>query len=163
MENDAWVVSDIPYTYKTYFDILFGVKLAANKSPSKERNDVDEDIFRSSRPDVNDLEVIKKLALSDTFIQRDNNQTMEITQQDIEFDEKEIVEIKKNELVVQEKRFKVNSSLLVLIKMTCDYYNIACKFNQISELTISRLFDIIKVINKFHQDLMFIILVLQFI
>lgn len=162
LEQDSWTVADIPYTYKTYFDILFKID-QQTKPSTRERSGTDDDIFRSARPDVNDLDVIRKLALGDALTLRDNIQsTTEIGETERnekdEKDEKEVVEIKKNELVVNGRRFKVNHALLVLIKVLCDYYNLAFKFVQLKETAISKLFDLVKVFSCYFHILRLLVL-----
>jgi len=67
--------------------------------------------------------------------------------------EKSIFEIKKSELIVNKQRFKLNGSLLVLIKLTCDYYNVAYKFESLRELTLTKMFDLLKFYNSFTKRL----------
>ena len=144
LEQDTWQVSDIPYTYKVYFDIiLHGIKKERKESFAEKQDNEEEDIFRSSRPDINDLEIVKKLAIGDGTTMREN----QITESNNEGEkhEKELVEIKKSELVLDNRRFKINSSVLVLIRLICDYYNISFKFDYLTETSLSKLFDLLKV------------------
>jgi len=144
LEQDTWMVSDIPYTYRIYFDLIFNGEGAHHKGSVSEKPELDEeDIFRSARPDITDLEVVRRLALGETPKQREfpTNLPNEYNEKT----EKSVFEIKKSELIVNKQRFKLNGSLLVLIKLACDYYNVAYKFYQLRELTLTKMFDLLKV------------------
>lgn len=149
LEQDTWQVSDIPYTYKVYFDlILHGIRTQRKESIADKQDE--EDIFRSSRPDINDLEIVKKLAIGDNFSVRENismreNQVNTELNNENKQHEKESVEIKKSELILANRRFKINSSVLVLIRLICDYYNVSFKFDNLTETALSKLFDLLKV------------------
>ena len=157
LEQDTWVVSDIPYTYRIYFDLIFNGEGSHRKASFSEKPELDDDdLFnRSSRPDINDLEVVRRLAMGETPKQKEflfpgtpgagaigglpGND-------DHEKPEKSIFEIKKSELIVNKQRFKLNGSLLVLIRLTCDYFNVAFKFESLRELTLTKMFDLLKVL-----------------
>ena len=138
------MVSDIPYTYKSFFEILLNVNHDLNKTDQADKPEGDDDIFKSARPDVNDLEIVKKLALGDAFSQRENLLTIDPGHENDKND-KEVFEIKKNELIVHNKKFKVTTSFLLLIKILCDYYNVSLKIPQLREPALTKLFSFIRV------------------
>jgi len=139
--------------------LLHGITNQRKESFAEKQDNEEEDIFRSSRPDINDLEIVKKLAVGDNLTMRENQINANLLNED-ENNDAGIVEIKKSELILANRKFKINNSILVLIRQICDYYNIAFKFDYLTETSLSKLFDLLKV--NWKKYFIINLIVLQF-
>jgi len=150
LEQESWTPADIEYTYSLYFSFFVEPDNDLEKHP--ERLETTEDILKSSRPDVNDLEIVKHLATEDETA--DSSRDSRRTQDTIKSHQNgEMVSIQKNELYINKKRYRVTGSFLLLIQICYEYFTIASKFNYIGMDTIGKLFEIIKLYNSYTTQL----------
>ena len=63
------------------------------------------------------------------------------------------LDIMKNEIFIHNKRYRLTSSFLLLVKIIYDFLHIAQKFKFSGAITIARLFDIIKYYSSFSCQL----------
>lgn len=137
LEQESWQPADIPYTYSLYFNLFFGIGIRKeNKVPSRKAS---EDMLRLSRNNLDESNVnedgsilVEDLSKIEESLK--NNKVPE-----------EIFSIKKNEIFVNNMRFKTTTSFLLLIKIIYENFNIALRFSSIGSESISKVFEIIKV------------------
>ena len=148
LEQETWLPADIPYTYGIYFNIIFGIKMASSNKESDVNTSLrkgSDDILRSSRPfSIQDANLTSQLNGDDESVLVDDVSRIEELNKNGKLAE-EFYSIKKNEIYIKEKRFKTINSFLLLLRIICEDFNIAVRFNSLGKDAVSSIFDIIKV------------------
>ncbi len=127
LEHEDWQPADIPYAYAVYFNLIFGVK---TQKDSEHKQDIDKSIIGEE----------ESVILDDILKIEDLTKNGKLAE--------EFYSIKKNEIFVKEKRFRTISSFLLLIKLVCEDFHIALKFNSLGTEAVSKIFETMKVL--FH-------------
>ena len=157
IEEDNWQPADIPYSYLAFFNLFFDPAYDM-QSDTREETDYTEELLRSSRPSyrgvlspqLTDLDQTNESVMLDL-----DTESPEKTGRDEESknsaspkkpsNETSIVKIMKNELYIEQKRYKLTHSALLLIKIIYDYLHLGQKYKGISMECVLKVIEIMKV------------------
>lgn len=146
LEAEIWAPTDIPYDYNPYFGYLLG-----NESNHHEGHDPNaenfDDVLKSARPDVNDLDIVRNLANAneDDQVENSKENNEPVIEKPSSNSNQEIFTINRSDVFFHNKRYKVTNSFLQLLKVSVDYLKIAPKFKHAGMDLVAKLFEIIKV------------------
>lgn len=161
LEEESWQPADIPYSYLTFFNLFFDPTHNMNEEDVNQTQAANE-VLQSSRPSYRGMlstQITSELndndsdGLDDESIspekgvldeegkssRKENGKNQAIQ------NEASVVKILKNELYIEDKRYRLTSSVLMLIKIIYDYLHLAQKFKGISMECILKIIEIIKV------------------
>ena len=140
-----WVPADIPYSHNLYFGFI----LEPNKeAPLPVEELIDQpDILKSSRPGYNDEDITSHLTTEDEPHEQDGSIQLNIT---TEKNSQKFL-IAKTDIIINQRAYKITPSFLLMIQYSYDYLRIAGKFKYIGMDTVSKLFELIKVLIIDHN------------
>lgn len=127
--------------------MIFGIKIQKENDAniSVRKSSDNEDVLRSSRPfSIHDPNLTNQLTLEEESVLPEDTSKIEELNKNGKLAE-EFYSIKKNEIFIKEKRYKAINSFLLLLRIICEDFNIALRFNSIGKDSVSSIFDIIKV------------------
>ena len=113
-----------------------------------------DDVLRSSRPfSINDSNLANQLTVEEesSVLNEDISKIEEPSKNGKSAEE--FYSIKKNEIFIKEKRYRAINSFLLLIRIICEDFNIAVRFNSLGKDAVSSIFDIIKVYCLFPSNI----------
>lgn len=142
LEQETWQPADIPYTYGVYFNLFFGID--PHKGLMPDRRKLSEDILKSSRPDGIDMLGHHITNETDPIFTEEVSKTEDTVVKNGKHPE-EIYSIKKNEIFVNNMRFKTTTSFLLLMQIIYEDYHIALRFRSVGSEAVSKILEIIKV------------------
>jgi vacuolar protein sorting-associated protein 54 len=167
LDQETWIPCDIPDKYLNYFTTFFDPQHDMSNDDSYNEPDDTEEILKSSRPsytnkDTGEIleteEEEKNGILQEEEDKNANNilatedDAMPSTRQQIPEKSAVVknpyVNIQKSEIFIHGKRYKVTASMLLLIKIICDFLHLAEKFKFSGSITVSKMFDLIKYYNS---------------
>lgn len=162
LEEETWQPADIPYPYLALFNHFFDPSQSTLNQEMEEIENADE-LLQSSRPSyrgVINQQIISELNQTLESDGEDEIPGKNILEEETKKDmsgsknkgkpksgNEEIVKILKNELYVHEKRYRLTSSVLELIKIIYDFLHLGQKFKSISMDCLLKIIEIIKVIS----------------
>ena len=175
--------ADIPDKYLDYFGLFFDPQYNMDNDDINNGYDNTEDILKSSRPSISSKDsdefdteneeeekekngqiesnMIVKGQSSELNIEEEGNgekfekEKLNLVELSVKPAEpkRKFLDIMKNEIFINNKRYRLTSSFLLLVKIIYDFLHIAQKFRFSGSITITRLFDIIKYYSSFSCQL----------
>lgn len=162
LEEETWQPADIPYSYLTFFVHFFDPSKEPDAGNMEEGENGDE-LLQSSRPSYRgavNQQIMAELTQTqesdgeddipkNKLLEEETKKPMEYPSQKgkLKQEDSEVVKILKNELYIDGKKYRLTSSVLLLIKIIYDYLHLGQKFKGISMDCFLKIIEIIQVIS----------------
>lgn len=144
LEEETWQAADIPYSYMTFFNLFFDPSHDLDNRETKATEN-GEEILKQKETNVdsdNEEETTKKTNPEEESKQSTNGH---IKHKLNPLEESGFIKIMKNELVIDEKRYRLTSSVLLLVQIVYDYLHLGYRFKGISMDCLLKTIEILKV------------------
>ena len=155
IEQENWQPADIPYSYLTCLNLFFDPSHEMQTSTGAE-TEAAEELLKSSRPSyrnmltpqLNDLDQTHDSGEEDT-----DSPSKPFRDEESKGGDKHkkgdgdqgLVKIMKNELYIEQKKYRLTSSALLLVRIIYDYLHLGQKFKGVSMECVLKVIEIIKV------------------